>query len=141
MEEEALKEMLGKGSMTKRHKRRRLPVPRCDTRAHCATHYYGDWHGSFLEEVAFVPPAIGEFLPILHRDQELFVSVSQKSVYSASRSPLVWPIIFWLSLMMDAGLYRRVSNGYLGRRGRMMDDVSTSLFEVEPEIKALDLSA
>ncbi|GJS26336.1 hypothetical protein Tco_0486956 [Tanacetum coccineum] len=33
---------------------RRLPVPRCNTRAHCATHHCGDWRGSFLEEVAFV---------------------------------------------------------------------------------------
>ncbi|GJZ21146.1 retrovirus-related pol polyprotein from transposon TNT 1-94 [Tanacetum coccineum] len=32
---------------------RRLPVPRCNTRAYCATHYCGDWRGSLLEEVAF----------------------------------------------------------------------------------------
>ncbi|GJS80095.1 hypothetical protein Tco_0729976 [Tanacetum coccineum] len=36
------------------HGGRRLPVPRCNTRAHCATHHCGDWRGSFLEEVAFV---------------------------------------------------------------------------------------
>ncbi|GJY22003.1 hypothetical protein Tco_0394569 [Tanacetum coccineum] len=33
--------------------RRRSPVPRCNTRAYCATHNYGDWRGSLLEEVAF----------------------------------------------------------------------------------------
>ncbi|GJX93711.1 hypothetical protein Tco_0348297 [Tanacetum coccineum] len=32
---------------------RRSPVPRCNTRAYCATHYCGDWRGSLLEEVAF----------------------------------------------------------------------------------------
>ncbi|GKA61916.1 hypothetical protein Tco_0761435 [Tanacetum coccineum] len=60
---------------------RRLPVPRCNTRAYRATHHRGDWHGSFLEEVAFLRenPAIRRSgalcLWCLHEECQLLLPV------------------------------------------------------------------
>ncbi|GJR58810.1 hypothetical protein Tco_1500972 [Tanacetum coccineum] len=115
MDEEALKEMLEEEAMNKKAQEekirqeqaendafflefgvvrydsdRRSPVPRCNTRAYCATHYCGDWRGSLLEEVAFAATLavllIGlgglEFSEFVHDPQRVYPRSSSLAVTS-----------------------------------------------------------
>ncbi|GJZ25712.1 zinc finger, CCHC-type containing protein [Tanacetum coccineum] len=83
--------------------RRRSPVPRCNTRAYCATHYCGDWCGSLLEEVAITGLGRLESFEFVHDPQHACSRSSSLAVTSSGLCSDVSDVGLPLEKVMTSG--------------------------------------